>query len=341
MQKEKLYGKTLDEIIAVTKRLGMPGFSAMQIADWLYKKEITTIDEMSNLSKKMKTMLSAEYEMGLSSPEASQESNDGTKKYLYKVLDGKYIETAYIPGKTYSTICLSSQSGCKMGCKFCMTGKQGFQGNLSSGEILNQLRSLPEFRVVTNIVYMGMGEPLDNLEQVLKSTEIMTSEWGYGWSPSRITVSTVGLIKTLREFLEKSKCHLAVSLHSPFDEERRNLMPVQKTNSLADILRIIKDFHLSRQRRISFEYILFKGLNDTPAHVRELTRILNGIRCRINIIRFHSFPGSPFVSPGDNEIEEFKNALNKKGILTTVRASRGMDIQAACGLLSTMTKNKL
>ena len=162
MQKETLYGKTLDEIIAVTKRLGMPGFSAMQIADWLYKKEITTIDEMSNLSKKMRTMLSAEYEMGLSSPEASQESNDGTKKYLYKVLDGKYIETAYIPGKTYSTICLSSQSGCKMGCKFCMTGKQGFQGNLSSGEILNQLRSLPEFRVVTNIVYMGMGEPLDN-----------------------------------------------------------------------------------------------------------------------------------------------------------------------------------
>lgn len=340
MQKETLYGKTLDEIIAVTKRLGMPGFSAMQIADWLYKKEIATIDEMSNLSKKMRTMLSAEYEMGLSSPEASQESSDGTKKYLYKVLDGKYIETAYIPGKTHSTICLSSQSGCKMGCKFCMTGKQGFQGSLSSGEILNQLRSLPEFRMVTNIVYMGMGEPLDNIEQVLKSTEIMTSEWGYGWSPSRITVSTVGLIKTLREFLEKSKCHLAVSLHSPFDEERRNLMPVQETNSLADILRIIKDFHLSRQRRISFEYILFKGLNDTPAHVRELTRILNGIRCRINIIRFHSFPGSPFVSPGDNEIEEFKNALNKKGILTTVRASRGMDIQAACGLLSTMTQNK-
>ena len=340
MLKEKLFGKTLNELIAVTKRIGLPGFAAKQIADWLYKKEISSIEEMTNLSKKTRDLLSVDYEPGLYPPERASESSDGTKKYLYKVLNNKYIETAYIPDTDRATICVSSQSGCKMGCIFCMTGKQGFQGNLTSNEILNQFRSLPEFRNLTNMVYMGMGEPLDNITEVLKSLEILTSEWGYGWSPTRITVSTVGLISSVKDFLEHSRCHLAVSLHSPFDEERRNLMPIQRTNTVEGVLDIIRNFDFNSQRRVSFEYILFKGMNDTPRHIRELAKILNGIKCRINIIRFHPIPGSQFQSPDEETTMNFKEALNKKGILTTVRASRGVDIQAACGLLSTLEQNK-
>jgi len=340
MQKERLYGKTLNELIAVAKRVGLPGFTARQIADWLYKKEIQSIEEMTNLSKKTRELLSADYEMGLYAPVSSAESSDGTKKYLFKVLNDKYIETAYIPDTERATICVSSQSGCKMGCIFCMTGKQGFQGNLTSNEILNQFRSLPEFKNLTNMVFMGMGEPLDNTNELLKTLDILTSEWGYGWSPTRITVSTVGLVSGIKEFLEKSRCHLAVSLHSPFDEERRKLMPVQRTNNVEAILDIIRNFEINSQRRISFEYILFKGLNDTPRHIKELARILNGIKCRINIIRFHQIPGAEFQSPDLGSTINFKEALNAKGILTTIRASRGVDIQAACGLLSTLEQNK-
>jgi 23S rRNA (adenine2503-C2)-methyltransferase len=340
IQKEKLYGKTLNELIAVTKRVGLPGYSARQISEWLYKQEIKSIDEMTNLSKKSRELLAVDYTYGLSDPQRSWESTDGTKKYLYNVLISKYIETAYIPEKERATICVSSQSGCKMGCVFCMTGKQGFQGNLSSNEILNQFRSLPEFKSLTNMVYMGMGEPLDNLSELLKTLEILTSDWGYAWSPTRITVSTVGLVGSIRDFLSKSKVHLAVSLHSPFDEERRKLMPIQRTNSVKDVLDAIRSFDFSSQRRVSFEYILFKGLNDTPLHIKELARILNGIKCRINIIRFHAIPGSPYISPDLKTTIDFKEKLNAKGILTTVRASRGEDIQAACGLLSTLEQNK-
>ena len=340
MIKEKLFGKTLDELGAVARRLSLPGYASRQIADWLYSKEIASIDGMTNLSRLTREKLSLDYEFGLSEPVKMWVSSDGTKKYLYKVLNGKYIEAAYIPDKGRATICVSSQAGCKMGCVFCMTGKQGFQGNLSAGEILNQFRSLPEFRTLTNIVYMGMGEPLDNLNEVLKSLEVLTAEWGYAWSPTRITVSTVGLLSTIDKFLEKSRVHLAVSLHSPFDDERKMLMPIQGTNSVNEVLSRIRSFDFNRQRRVSFEYILFKGINDTDRHIKELSRLLNGISCRLNIIRFHSIPGSPFISPEPGETVLFREKLNKKGIRTTIRASRGEDIQAACGLLSTLEQNK-
>jgi 23S rRNA (adenine2503-C2)-methyltransferase len=340
MKKEKLYGKTLDELIAIVKKVGLPGFAARQIADWLYKKEISSIEEMTNLSKSGRESLIKDYEFGLTPHSAFAVSKDGTKKYLFKVLENKFIETAYIPDKERATICLSCQSGCKMGCLFCMTGQQGFQGNLTCNEILNQFRSIPEFRNLTNIVFMGMGEPLDNKEELFKSLEILTSEWGYGWSPTRITVSTVGLVEGIIEFLERSRCNLAVSLHSPFDEERRSMMPVQKTNSVKDVLEVIRSFDFGKQRRVSFEYILFKGVNDSPRHVKELTRILNGIKCRINLIRFHAIPGSDYSSPEYSVIQNFKDMLNDKGILTTIRTSRGVDIQAACGLLSTLEQNR-
>jgi len=332
---EKLFGKTLEELKDLSLDLGLPAFTGRQLCEWLYKKEATSIEQMTNLSKRARAMLSQHYDLGLRSPEDEQESVDGTKKYLFSSGVGKFIETAYIPDGKRSTVCVSSQVGCKMGCLFCMTGKQGFQGNLSAGEILNQYRSLPERKLLTNIVYMGMGEPLDNLSEVLKSLVVFTAEWGFSLSPRRITVSTIGITPAMLEFLNKSEAHLAVSLHTPFDEERRKLMPVQQVYPLKEVLKEIRSWDFGRQRRVSFEYILFKDYNDSAAHVNELSRILHGIRCRINLIRFHPIPGTPLESPDEPAIQAFRNKLNAKGITATIRASRGQDIWAACGLLST------
>lgn len=290
---EKLFGKTLEELKEVSLKLGLPSFTGRQLCEWLYKKEASSFEQMTNLSLKARTLLSENYDLGLGEPEDEQESVDGTKKYLFPSGVGKFIETAYIPDRKRSTICVSSQVGCKMGCLFCMTGKQGFQGNLTAGEILNQYRSLPERRLLTNIVYMGMGEPLDNLSEVLRSLEIFTAEWGFALSPRRITVSTIGITPAMLEFLNQSEAHLAISLHTPFDEERRKLMPVQQVYPLKEVLNEIRSWDFGRRRRVSFEYILFKDYNDSSAHVNELSRILHGIRCRINLIRFHPIPDTP------------------------------------------------
>jgi len=330
-----LYGKTLDELKAIVIAEGLQPFTANQIADWLYHHHAESIDEMTNLSKKAREMLSAKYTVGLTKPERVSESVDGTKKYLFPVANNRYVEAAYIPETDRATLCVSSQSGCKMGCLFCMTAKQGFQGNLTAGEILNQLRSLPEFSNVTNIVYMGMGEPLDNLDNVLKSLEILTSKWGMGWSTKRITVSTIGLIPAMKQFLEKSNCHLAISLHTPFDDERRMLMPIQNVYPISEVVAELKNYRFTDHRRVSFEYIMFDGMNDTPRHVKELVKLLNGLTCRINLIRFHPIPDSPLRTSPDERIIQFRDSLTAKGIFTTIRASRGQDIQAACGLLST------
>ncbi|NCC72837.1 MAG: 23S rRNA (adenine(2503)-C(2))-methyltransferase RlmN [Sphingobacteriia bacterium] len=335
MNKPSLFGKTLNELLQVVRELGLPGFTARQIADWLYKKEISSMDEMTNLSKDVRNILQEKYDLGLIAPSKVQVSSDGTKKYLFPAGKHNFIEAAFIPEETRSTLCVSSQVGCKMGCLFCMTGKQGFQSNLTAGEIVNQVRSLPERRQLTNIVYMGMGEPFDNMDEVMKSLEIFTSAWGYGWSPKRITVSTIGIVPAIRRFLAESQCHLAVSMHTPFDEERKKLMPIQNVYPLSEVLDLLRSFDPGKQRRISFEYIMFSNFNDTPRHVNELARILNGIRCRINLIRFHPIPGTPLAGSPDDVIEKFMVALNNKGIRTTIRASRGQDIYAACGLLST------
>jgi 23S rRNA (adenine2503-C2)-methyltransferase len=332
---EALFGKTLDELTALAVETGLPKFTGKQMAEWLYQKDIRSIEEMTNLSKKNRELLSSKYEFGLIGSTKVQESTDGTKKYLFPTGQGKFVETAMIPDEDRKTVCVSSQVGCKMGCLFCMTAKQGFQGQLTAGEIVNQIRSIPERNEVTNIVYMGMGEPFDNLEQVLKSLEILTSEWGFAMSPRRITVSTIGIIPGMLTFLEKSDAHLAVSLHTPFDEERQRLMPIQIAYPLAEVIREIKSWDFGRQRRVSFEYIVFKGLNDSPRHVQELVKILNGIKCRINLIRFHPIPGTPLEGTDEHTLQLFKDKLNDKGILTTIRASRGQDIYAACGLLST------
>ncbi|MCC7300422.1 MAG: 23S rRNA (adenine(2503)-C(2))-methyltransferase RlmN [Verrucomicrobia bacterium] len=333
--KPALFGKTLAELTELTAELGLPKFTGKQLADWLYHKEISSIAEMSNLSKKARELLEENYVCGLREPSKVQTSADGTKKYLFETQTEKFIETAMIPDKGRRTVCVSSQVGCKMGCQFCMTGKQGFQGQLSAGDIVNQIRSIPEHAEITNIVYMGMGEPFDNLDEVLKSIEILTADWGFAMSPRRITVSSVGITPKLIRFLNESEAHLAISLHTPFDEERQQLMPVQGAYPLSDIIDVIRQWNFHGQRRVSFEYIVFHGINDTARHVKELSRLLAGIRCRINLIRFHPVPETPLPATDETALQWFKDELNNKGILTTIRASRGEDISAACGLLST------
>ena len=335
---EYLYGQTLPQLEALCNRLEMPRFAAKQIARWLYDKHATTIEAMSDLSARHRALLAETYEVGLTAPEKVSISTDGTKKYLYRTSQNHFIESAYIPDGDRATLCISSQAGCRMGCRFCATGRQGLQHSLSTNEILNQIGSLPERERLTNVVFMGMGEPLDNTDEVLRALEIITAEWGFGWSPTRITLSTAGVVPELRRFLDATKVHLAVSLHNPFHEERMEIMPVERAWPIAEVAAILREYDFTHQRRVSFEYIVMSGLNDSPRHIRELTRLLNGIKCRINLIRFHRIPDSPYFSPGDEAMVRFRDALTARGIQTTIRASRGEDIQAACGLLSTRLK---
>jgi len=335
MGKDSLFGKTLEELQLIVKELGFPGFTAKQIADWLYKKRVKDIDEMLNLSKKNRFVLQQKFTITLSDFDNVQESVDGTKKYLFRTNTNQFIESAYIPSENRKTLCVSSQVGCKMGCLFCMTGKQGFQKNLSAGEILNQMVSIPESGELTNLVYMGMGEPLDNISEVMKSLEIITSEWGFAWSPRRINVSTIGIVPAMRFFIEKSECHLAISMHSPYNEQRKELMPIESVYSIEQVIGVLKEYDFGRQRRISFEYIMFKGVNDSVEHAIELANLTDGLKARVNLIKFHPIPDTPLKGSSHVVMEKFKEVLEKKGIITTIRKSRGEDIYAACGLLST------
>ncbi|MBQ3083684.1 MAG: 23S rRNA (adenine(2503)-C(2))-methyltransferase RlmN [Alistipes sp.] len=334
-EQKALYGKNPSELAALCNELGMPRFAAKQIARWLYVRHTEDPLVMSDLALRHREALAACTRPILSAPIQVSESVDGTKKYLFRTTQGAYIESAYIPDGERATLCVSSQAGCRMGCKFCATGRQGLQHSLSAAEILNQIVSLPERDRLTNLVFMGMGEPLDNTDEVLRALDIITSEWGWGWSPTRITLSTAGVVPQLRRFLDSTKVHLAVSLHNPFREERAEIMPVERAWPIAEVASILREYDFTHQRRVSFEYIVMSGLNDSSRHIRELCRLLDGIKCRINLIRFHKIPGSPYFSPNDEAMCRFRDTLTAKGIQTTIRASRGEDIQAACGLLST------
>lgn len=341
-KKMTLLGMTLAELQELTERLGMPRFAAKQIASWLYVKRVASIDDMTNLSLKFRETLKADYEIGTSAPVEVMRSIDGTVKYLFQVSSSGFVEAVYIPSEDgeRATLCVSSQVGCKMNCKFCMTGKQGFERSLTAGQILNQIISIPESQHLTNVVMMGMGEPLDNIDEVLKSLEIMTSDYGFAWSPKRITLSTVGLRKGLLRFLRESDCHLAISLHNPFPSQRLDLMPAERGFSIVDMLELLRQEDFTHQRRLSFEYILFKGVNDSMAHAKELVRLLQGIECRINLIRFHAIPDVPLEGLSMEEMVKFRDYLTQHGVFTTIRASRGEDIFAACGMLSTAQKEK-
>ena len=334
---KKLLGMTLDELKAVATEVGLPRFAAKQMAEWIYGKHVRSIEEMTNLSLKGRSALAEHYEIGCVPPSDVQQSTDGTAKYLFPTESGQQVECVYIPDDDRATLCVSSQAGCRMGCRFCMTGRQGFGGNLSATDILNQVYSVPGSEKLTNIVFMGQGEPMDNLDAVLRATQLLTAPDGWAWSPKRITVSTVGIRKGVERFLQESDCHVAVSLHNPFPEERLAMMPAEKAFGLLDLLALLRKQDWSHQRRLSFEYIVFGGLNDSERHARELVRLLAPIECRVNLIRFHEIPDSPYHGASEEKMMWLRDYLTHHGVTTTIRASRGQDIYAACGLLHSRT----
>ena len=338
--KKVLIGMTAEELKELTAELGMPKFTAGQIAKWLYTKHVKSIDEMTNLSKANRARLDEVCTVGTMEPADSQRSVDGTVKYLFPTAGGKFVETVFIPDGERATLCVSSQVGCKMNCLFCQTGKQGFEGNLTAGDILNQIYSLPERERLTNVVFMGQGEPMDNIDNVLKSTEILTSDYGYAWSPKRITVSSVGIKNKLKRFLDESECHIAISMHSPLHEQRMQLMPAEKQMPIKEVVELLKQYDFTHQRRASLEYIVSDGVNDSPAHAREIIRLVSGLECRINLIRFHTIPDVNLHGTDDSKMEIMRDYLTSHGVFTTIRASRGQDIFAACGLLSTAHKQQ-
>lgn len=336
--KNHLLGMTLAQLKETAKSLGMPAFTGGQIARWLYVQHVREIDDMTNLSKQNREKLSALYDVGCAAPIESQHSKDGTIKYLFPTENGKTVETVYIPDGDRATLCVSCQVGCKMNCVFCQTGKQGFEGQLTVRDILNQVYALPERENLTNIVFMGQGEPMDNLDNVLQATEILTADYAYGWSPKRITVSSVGVKNKLKRFLDESDCHVAISMHTPLPEQRAQLMPAEKGMGIREVVELLRQYDFSHQRRLTFEYTVFEGVNDTHTHLKEIVKLLRGLDCRINLIRFHQIPDVELHGATDKEMESICDYLNRNGITTTVRASRGQDIYAACGLLNTKLK---
>ena len=343
---ETLLGKTLVELQEVALSVGLQKFAGKQLAEWLYVRRVTDFDQMTNISLKGREALKARYSVARHAPVREVVSVDGTRKFLFQISnflsqgndyfkfqisneEPQFIESVYIPEEDRATLCVSTQAGCKMGCRFCMTGTLGFHGHLSAAEILNQIFYFDD---LTIIVFMGEGEPMDNIDNVLRALEIMTADYGCAWSPKRITVSTVG-IPAMKRFLDESDCHLAISMHNPFPAERAMIMPAERLMSITDVVALLKQYDWSHQRRVSFEYICWAGQNDTLRHAKELLRLLKGINCRINLIRFHEGVDREFPSSNEKSMEWFRDYLTANGLTTTIRKSRGEDILAACGML--------
>lgn len=333
--KKRLLGMELAEMQEVASMMGMPSFAARQLMEWVYVRRVRSIADMTNISVKHRNLLMQHYEVGVHDPVEAVHSLDGTIKYLFKIAEGQYVEAVYIPDADRATLCVSSQVGCKMHCAFCMTGRQGFGAHLTAADILNQFYAIPESQSLTNVVMMGMGEPLDNTDEVLKALRLLTDTKLLAWSPRRITLSTVGVKGNLQRFIEECDCHLAISLHAPTPVLRAELMPAERIYSITDIVKLLKRYDFAGQRRLSFEYILFEGLNDTLADARKLVHLLDGLQCRINLIRFHAIPGSSLDGVPMERMVAFRDYLTRHGFFTTIRASRGEDIYAACGMLST------
>lgn len=338
--REQLLGKTPDELKEIALKVGLPAFTGKQIAQWMYGRKVRSIDEMTNISKVGRERLKEEYSLGVTLPLTCQVSSDGTKKYLFPVGEDNAVEAVMIPDEDRKTLCVSSQAGCRMGCRFCMTGRQGFHGNLTAADILSQFIAIDEAAELTNAVFMGMGEPLDNFGNVMRAIEVLTADWGFGLSPKRITLSTIGVLPNLRKYLDSTRCHLAVSLHNPFPDERAEMMPVQKAWPVQEVIDMIREYDFTGQRRVSFEYTMFAGLNDDKRHADALIRLLRGLECRVNLIRFHKIPDAPFETTPQIIMERFRDRLSNHGITCTIRASRGEDILAACGMLAGEHKKK-
>ncbi len=380
-----LLGLTLEELQAVACEAGLPRFAGKQLCEWLYKHRVTSFDQMTNISLKARERLKELYTIGRLEPTAEAVSVDGTRKYLFPIVisnqqsvvsgqqaaisNQQYIECVYLPEDDRTTLCVSTQAGCKMGCKFCMTGTLGFHGNLSTADILAQVLHFPD---LTNLVLMGEGEPMDNIDNVLRALKVLTAEWGLGWSGKRITVSTVGILPkqlrsqqsdgrnangeekaALERFLNETDCHLALSLHNPYPAERAAIMPAEKLTPVEDVLALLRQYDWTHQRRLSFEYICWSGINDDQQHAKQLIRLLQGLPCRVNLIRYHSNKedsckegnnksGEKPLFPASDEARMvvFRDYLSAHGVTCTIRRSRGEDILAACGMLVNALQQK-
>ncbi len=363
---EALLGKTLAELQAIAIEAGLPRFVGKQLCEWIYRKHVTSFDQMTNISLKARQALQQDYCIGRITPTAEAASADGTRKYLFPVpVDSptakncqmsngncQLIECVYLPEEDRTTLCVSTQAGCKMGCKFCMTGTLGFHGNLTADAILAQVLHFPD---LTNLVLMGEGEPMDNIDNVLRALNVLTADWGLGWSPKRITVSTVGILQkpiangqqltALQRFLDETECHLAISLHNANAAERAAIMPAERLTPITEVLDLVRQYDWTHQRRLSFEYICWSGVNDDTAHAKQLLRLVQGLPCRVNLIRFHQSEPSAtngqqptansllFPASDESRMIAFRDYLSAHGVTCTIRKSRGEDIHAACGML--------
>ena len=334
MVKVNLCGLTVSEIFDLIGHSGFTINHAVAISNAVYKKGFSDISKISKIPKKLKDELNAIAITGIFTPSTSELSADKTIKYLYRTESGKEFEAVYIPEDKRNTVCVSTQSGCRMGCKFCATGRYGFHGNLSAGEIVNQVISIPHASKVTHVVFMGMGEPMDNLEHVLKACRILSSEWGPAISSRNITVSTVGITPAIEEFLANSECNLTLSIHSPFTDERKRVVPAENIYPVHEIIRLLKNYPLKKKRRLTIAYVMIKGLNDTDLHLAEIKTLLKGSSIRINLLPYHMLPGNQNTASSAERMHFFKHELVVSGISASIRKSRGIDISAACGLLA-------
>lgn len=333
MEKNRLCGLTVDGLISLIPDMELSIQHASKIANSIYKNGIPSITGINGISKKLKAEFDKVSEVGIISPFSSETSSDGTIKYLF-INDGKKYETVFIPEGKRNTVCVSSQSGCRMGCPFCVTGKYGFHGNLDAREIISQVIGIPESRKITHVVFMGMGEPMDNLQNVLKACDILTAEWGLSIGRKNITVSSVGITPGINEFLQVSECNLAVSLFTPFSDERRTIVPAERKFPVHEIIELLKAFPVTKKRRLSLTYVMIKGLNDSDAHLVSLKALVGNSGIRINLLPYHPLPDDQRESSSPDRIHYFKHSLVTSGISASVRKSRGSDISAACGLLA-------
>jgi 23S rRNA (adenine2503-C2)-methyltransferase len=338
MEKPNIRDMSLEEIESLITSLGKEAYRARQVMKWLYRKEAASFAEMTTLSQKFRSQMEELVVIAEPSLARIQASTDGTKKALFRLADGLFIESVLIPGRNHWTACLSTQAGCAMGCLFCLTGRRGLTRNLLPSEITGQItilrRQTPEGPEIKNIVLMGMGEPLANYDHTVKAIRILTSDYGLGFSNRKITVSTCGLAPQIIRLGQDICVNLAISLNAPDDRRRNDLMPVNRKYPLKSLLSACLDYPMPGRRMLTFEYILMAGVNDSPEDARKVTQLLKGIRCKLNLITFNEFPGSPFKTPSKETVRAFQQILLDHHYTAILRASRGRDILAACGQLS-------
>ncbi len=331
--KDHLLGKTLDQITAIIGEWDVPKDVPWKVTRWLYRRGLSDFSKMIDISKETRSLLDSHFHTGTFPYVNRLVSHDGSIRYFFETSEGFPFEAVYLPEGRRHTLCLSIQSGCRMGCRFCRTARMGFNRNLSMHEIVNQLYSIDERKLINHIVFMGMGEPMDNYENLSRSLDIFTSDYGFAIAHRNITVSTVGVSPGLQNFLRDSRSNLALSLHSPFEDQRQTLIPAEKIYSFRNLLEDMKSFREVKRRRISVQYTLIGGVNDSDEHLAELMKLLDGTHIKVNLIAFNPFEGSSFVTPEPERLTRFMDALNSRTVHTTIRKARGEDIGAACGLL--------